>query len=176
MEPIHRLGAMGRRTDRRTVLFGAAFALLAGSARAGDYSAGDVTVGNPWARATPKGSNVGAAYLTITNNGSAADRLVGGSTNVASRFEVHSMVMEDGVAKMRPVEGGVEIKPHETVELKPAGPFHVMLIGLTQQLQQGQRMTGTLMFERAGKVDIEFTVVPIGQGAHGSAGEYSMHH
>jgi len=167
---------MNRRMDRRTVLFGAAFSLLAGSARAEDYSAGDVTVGNPWARATPKGSNVAAAYLTITNHGSAADRLLSGSTNVASRFEVHSMVMEDGVAKMRPVEGGLEIKPHETLELKPAGSYHVMLIGLTQQLQQGQRMTGTLVFERAGKVDVAFTVVPIGQGAPGAAGEHSMHH
>jgi copper(I)-binding protein len=161
--------------DRRTVLVGAAFSLFAGSVRAGDYSAGDVTVGNPWARATPKGANVAAGYLTITNKGSAPDRLMSGTTNVASRFEVHTMVMEDGVAKMRPVEGGLEIKPHETVELKPGGSYHVMLIGLSQQLQQGQHMTGTLTFERAGKVDIEFSVVAMGQGAP-AAGEHSMHH
>jgi copper(I)-binding protein len=160
--------------DRRAVLLGAAFSLLAGAAGAEDYSAGDVTVGNPWARATPKGANVAAAYLTITNTGGATDRLLSGSTNVASRFEVHTMVIEDGVAKMRPVEGGLEIKSHETVELKP-GSYHVMLMGLTQQLQQGQRMTGTLVFERAGKVDIEFAVVPIGQGAP-AGGDHAGHH
>ena len=58
-------------------------------------------------------------YMTITNRGRAPDRLLGGSSAVAGRFEVHSMVTEQGVAKMRPVEGGLEIKPGETVELKP---------------------------------------------------------
>jgi copper(I)-binding protein len=159
--------------NRRDLLAGAALSLFAGVTEAADYSAGDVKVGNPWARATPRGANVAAAYMTLTNNGTAADRLMGGSTKVASRFEVHSMVIEDGVAKMRPVEGGLEIKPRETVELKP-GSFHVMLIGLTQALQQGQRLSGTLIFERAGKVDIEFTVVPIGQGAP-AGGHHSGH-
>jgi periplasmic copper chaperone A len=161
--------------NRRTIVIGGTLSLLAGSARAGDYAVGDVTVVNPWARATPKGANVAAAYLSITNNGNAPDRLLSGSTNVASRFEVHTMVIEDGIAKMRPVEGGLEIKPHETVELKP-GAYHVMLIGLAHQLVQGQPMTGTLVFERAGKVDIAFTVVPIGQGAPAAGDGHSAHH
>jgi periplasmic copper chaperone A len=156
-----------------TPLLGAALSLLTGAAKAEDYAVGDLKVGNPWARATPRGSNVAAAYLTITNNGGAADRLMRGSTSVASRFEVHSMVIEDGVAKMRPVEGGLEIKARETVELKP-GSYHVMLMGLTQPLQEGQHVTGTLVFERAGKVDVQFTVLPIGQSP--PAGGHSGHH
>ena len=155
------------------VLLGATRSLLAGAAKAEDYAVGDLQVGNPWARATPRGANVAAAYLTITNNGGASDRLISGSTNVASRFEVHSMVVEDGVAKMRPVEGGVEIRARQTVELKP-GSFHVMLMGLTQPLQEGQRVTGTLVFERAGKIDIQFTVLPIGQSP--PTGGHSGHH
>jgi copper(I)-binding protein len=141
-----------------------ALSLLASASAAGDFSAGDVEIGNPWARATPKGASVAGAYMSITNKGSTPDRLISGSTPVASRFEVHTMVIEDGIAKMRPVEGGLEIKPHQTVELKP-GAYHVMLTGLTQPLQQGERVPGTLVFERAGKVDVEFTVVPIGQNA-----------
>jgi periplasmic copper chaperone A len=86
---------------------------------------------------------------------------VGGSTSAASGFEVHSMVMEQGVAKMRPVEGGLEIKPGETVELKP-GSFHVMLTGLTQPLEKGQRVKATLQFEKAGKVDVEYSVEAAG--------------
>src|SRR5262245_21707101 len=109
-----------------TVL-GATLSLLVAAAKAEDYAVGDLKVGNPWARATPRGANVAAAYFTITNNGGAPDRLLSGSTNVATRFEVHRMVIEDGVAKMRPVEGGLEIKARETVELKP-GSFHVMLM------------------------------------------------
>jgi copper(I)-binding protein len=71
------------------------------------------------------------------------------------------MVMEQGVAKMRPVEGGLEIKPGETVELKP-GSFHVMLTGLTQPLEKGQKVKATLRFEKAGKVDVEYSVEAAG--------------
>ena len=71
------------------------------------------------------------------------------------------MVMEQGVAKMRPVEGGLEIKPGETVELKP-GSFHVMLTGLTQPLEKGQKLKATLQFEKAGKVDVEYSVEAAG--------------
>ena len=153
----------------------AVFSLFAGVAQAGDYSVGNLQIAGPWARATPRGANVGAAYFTITNNGSSPDRLVGGSTKVANRFEVHSMVTENGVAKMRPVEGGLEIKPRETVELKP-GSFHVMLIGLTQAIQTGQRLSGTLVFERAGKVDVEFDVVPVGQDSPAAGGDHHSGH
>jgi periplasmic copper chaperone A len=143
------------------VLFGAVLCLLAGSAAAEDYVLGTLAIGQPWARATPRGAAVAGGYLTITNKGPAADRLMGGSTVVANRFELHSMAIEDGVARMRPVEGGVEIKPRQTVELQPGG-FHIMLVGLKQPLQQGERVKGTLLFEKAGKVDVEFTVVAIG--------------
>jgi len=150
--------------NRKAALLAAALALFVGAAEAADYSARDIQIGNPWARATPRGAQVAAGYFTLTNNGSAPDRLVGGSTPVAARFEIHSMVVEDGVAKMRPIEGGLEIKPGETVELKP-GSLHAMLIGLSQPLQSGQRVAGTLVFEQAGTVAIEFTVVPLGQDA-----------
>jgi periplasmic copper chaperone A len=146
---------------RTAVLLALALTTGASDAIADDYSIGTLQIGNPWTRATPKGSTVAGAYMKITNKGSAPDRLVGGTTAVADRFEVHSMVMEQGVAKMRPVEGGLEIKPGETVELKP-GSFHVMLTGLTRPLEKGQKMKATLQFERAGKVDVEYSVEAAG--------------
>src|SRR5262249_31908745 len=136
---------------------------------ADDFSIGAIQVENPWTRATPKGSAVAGAYMTISNKGTAPDRLVGGSSPVAGQFEVHSMVMEQGVAKMRPVDGGLEIKPGETVELKPGG-LHVMLTGLKQPLEKGQKVKGTLQFEKAGKLDIEYTVEALGASAP------AMHH
>jgi periplasmic copper chaperone A len=133
-----------------------------------DYAAGGLQIGNPWARATPSGATVGAGYLTIMNKGKAPDRLIGGSAAPASRFEIHNTVVEGGVAKMRPI-AGLEIKPGETVELKPGG-MHVMLLGLKQPLKQGQRIKGTLVFEQAGTVAIEFAVqaagAPTGHGGH----------
>jgi len=141
-----------------------AFAAPVSDAIAEDYSVGTLQISNPWTRATPKGATVAGGYLKITNKGSAPDRLVGGSAAFAGRFEVHSMVTEQGVAKMRPVEGGLEIKPGETVELKP-GSMHVMLMGLKQPLEKGQKVKGTLEFEKAGKVEIEYAVEALGVSA-----------
>ena len=171
------IGGMGRLICResmtRTVfLLAVALSMWAGDAIAEDYSIGTIEIAMPWARATPKGASIAAAYMTLRNKGSTPDRLVGGSVAVASRFEVHRMVMEQGVAKMRPVEGGLEIKPGGTVELKP-GSFHVMLMGLKQPLQKGEKVKGTLEFEKAGKVDIEFAVEALGATAP-TAGEH--HH
>jgi copper(I)-binding protein len=144
----------------RFALVGAAVVFISGMAAAETYSAGGLQIGNPWARATPKGATVGAGYLTITNKGAEADRLIGGSAAPAARFEVHNTVTENGVARMRQVTG-LEIKPGETVELAPGG-MHVMFMGLKQPLRQGQTVKGTLVFEKAGTVAIEFTVQGIG--------------
>jgi copper(I)-binding protein len=143
---------------------------LSPPASAHDYTAGALQIAHPWMRATPKGATVAGGYMAITNKGAAPDRLLGGSTPVADRFEVHKMEMDQGVAKMRPVEGGLEIKPGETVELKP-GSFHIMLMGLKQALEQGQRLKGTLQFERAGEVEIEYDIE--GLGAPGPTSDHS---
>jgi periplasmic copper chaperone A len=149
------------------VIFGA-IVLAGGFAAAESYTAGNLQVSNPWARATPKGATVGAGYLSITNKGSELDRLISGSAEAAARFEVHVTIMEGGVAKMRQVSG-LEIKPGETVELKPGG-MHVMFMGLKQPLAQGQRVKGTLVFEKAGTVAVEFLVQGIGAPAGGHSG------
>ena len=115
----------------------------------------------PWARATPKGASVGGGYMTITNTGAAPDRLVGGSTDIAKSFEVHEMKMDGGVMKMRSVAGGLEIKPGQTVTLDPSG-YHVMFVGLKDQLKQGGHFKATLDFAKAGKVDVDFVVEGIG--------------
>jgi copper(I)-binding protein len=75
--------------------------------------------------------------------------------------EVHEMTMTDGVMKMRKLESGLEIKPGESVELKPGG-YHIMFTGLREGLKQGQGLEGTLVFKNAGAVKIEYRVAPIG--------------
>lgn len=136
-------------------------AMLIAPAVAHEYTVGSLHIGHPWSRATPKGAAIGAGYLKITNNGTAPDRLLGGSSEVAKSFELHVMSMENGVMKMRPVEGGIEIKPGETVEFKPES-YHVMFVGLKEPLVQGHRVKATLDFEKAGKVAVEFVVESIG--------------
>lgn len=136
-------------------------AMLIAPAVAHEYTVGSLHIGHPWSRATPKGAVIGAGYLKITNNGTAPDRLLGGSSEAAKSFELHVMSMENGVMKMRPVEGGIEIKPGETVEFKPES-YHAMFVGLKEPLVQGHRVKATLDFEKAGKVAVEFVVESIG--------------
>jgi periplasmic copper chaperone A len=136
-----------------------------------DVQAGALKIGQPWSRATPNGAQVGAGYLTITNTGPEPDRLVGGSLANAGRVEVHAVTMENGVMRMHPVEGGLEIKPGETVVLKPGGN-HMMFMDLTAPLREGETVEGTLIFEKAGTVRIPFTVEGVAArapaaGAHG---------
>jgi len=99
-----------------------------GTGYADDALVGTLKLTTPWARATPKGATVGGGYLTITNTGNAADRLVGGASGISSRFEIHEMSMEKGVMKMREVTSGVEIKPGQTVRFEPSG-YHIMFVG-----------------------------------------------
>lgn len=125
------------------------------------FKVGDLVVTAPWIRATPKGAPVAGGYLKITNNGTEADRLVGGSLVGAARFEVHEMSMDNGIMKMRPVANGLEIKPGETVELKPGG-YHIMFMEPKEQFRQGQTVKGTLQFAKAGKVEITYQVGAMG--------------
>ena len=141
----------------------AAFAALAiaSSAFAHDYKLGPLVIDHPWSRATPKGASVAGGYMKITNTGTTPDRLVGGSTDVAKRFEIHEMSMDGGVMKMRELSNGLEIPAGASVELKP-GSYHVMLQNLSRQLTKGERVKASLTFEKAGKVDIEFDVEAVG--------------
>ncbi len=144
-------------------------AALAPPAHADDVAAGSVKISAPWARATPKGAAVGVGYMTITNNGSAPDRLIGGVSDVSNRFEIHEMTMDNGVMRMRPIAKGLEIKPGQSVELKPGGN-HVMFVGLKKPFAQGEHVKATLAFEKAGKVDVDFTVESIGAQSPSTAG------
>ena len=126
------------------------------------YNVGSLQISQPWTRATPKGASTAAGYLKITNTGTTPDRLVGASSPVAGRVEVHEMSMENGVAKMRPLKDGLEIKPGASVELKP-GSYHLMLEELKQPIKKGDHIKDTLTFEKAGSVDIQLTAVGAGE-------------
>jgi periplasmic copper chaperone A len=116
---------------------------------AADYDVGSIHIAQPWSRATPKGAMTGASYMTITNKGTTPDRVSCVSSNASAQCQIHSMTMEGGVMKMRPVEGGLEIKPGETVTLAPSG-FHMMLVNLKHPLEVGQTVKATLKFDKAG--------------------------
>jgi hypothetical protein len=137
-----------------------ALALVAAPALAQEIKAGDLTIEKPWARATPKGADVGAAYLEIRNAGGEADRLTGGTADFAN-VEIHEMTMQGAVMKMRELKDGLAIPAHGDVKLTPGG-YHVMLTGLKHPLVKGETAKVTLTFERAGAVPVDFSVVGVG--------------
>lgn len=139
------------------------------------YTLGQLVIEAPWTRATPGGAQVAGGYLKITNKGQDADRLVGGTLPMASAVEVHEMSMTDGVMKMRRLEKGLEIKPGQTVELKPGG-YHMMFTGLRAAIKEGQPVKGTLVFEKAGTVEVEYRVAPIGAKSGGTPSGAHKHH
>jgi copper(I)-binding protein len=139
----------------------AVMAILLAPVQAEDVKAGDIVITQAWSRATPGGAKVGGGYLTIENKGTAPDRLIGGSADIAPKVQVHEMSMNNGVMTMRPVEGGLVIEPGKTVKLSPGG-FHLMLLDLKGPLKQGDKLPITLEFEKAGKVSIVLDVESIG--------------
>ncbi len=138
-------------------------------ARGGEATAGDIAVTAAWARATPPGASVGAAYLTIENRGGAEDRLVGASSPVAQSVTPHATVEENGVATMRRWEDAV-IPAGGAVEMAPGG-LHLMLMGLSAPLTEGESVPLTLTFEAAGAVTVAMPVAPI--GAMAPSGEHA---
>jgi copper(I)-binding protein len=147
---------------------------VAPAVRAADYDVGSIHISQPWSRATPKGASAAAGYMTITNKGTAPDRVNCVSSDAAAQCQIHTMSMQDGVMKMRPVEGGLEILPGQTVTLKPGG-LHMMLVDLKHPLEAGGTMKATLKFDHAGTIDVEYPVAAIGAPAPGAdAGGGSM--
>jgi copper(I)-binding protein len=151
--------------------FALAFALILGASAAPvgaqEIKVGDLTIEKPWARATPKGADVGAAYLEIRNAGATADTLTGGSADFA-KVEIHEMSMQAGVMTMREVTDGLAIPPHGAVKLAPSG-YHLMLAGLKSALVKGESVKVTLTFARAGSVAVDFPVEAIGAAAPADA-------
>lgn len=146
---------------------------MSANALANDYKAGSIEISTPWSRATPKGAQTAIGYMNIKNNGTTPDRLIGGSIDVADHFQLHAMTMENSIAKMRELSD-IEIKPGQTIEFKPGGS-HIMFVNLKRPLSKGEHISGTLVFARAGKVNVEYSVESIGAQTGPQEMEHMQH-
>ena len=135
---------------------------------ADDTTLGALTIGDTWARASAGPAKAGAAYVTITNGGAEADRLIAAATPVAKKAAVHTQMMQGGIMKMRPVVA-VEVNPGEPAVFMPGG-LHVMLMGLKAPLVEGDTFPLTLTFEKSGAVEVRVRVLGVGATRH------PMHH
>jgi copper(I)-binding protein len=141
----------------------AAAALFALPAWAQDYKLGSLEISQPWTRATAPTAKTGGGYLTITNKGTTPDRLIAARSTASAKVEIHEMKMDGNVMRMRELDKGVEIPPGATVTLKPGG-LHIMFMELKAPLAKDTKVPLTLVFEKAGSIDVTFTVQQMGAG------------
>jgi len=115
---------------------------------------GDLTISGQWVRTTT--NDVAAAYLVVKNTG-AADTLVKVSTPLTAMVQLHEVITEGSTSKMQEKPGGFPVPANGMLELKPGG-FHIMMMGLEKPVTEGQEVSLTLTFEKAGDV----TIVAVG--------------
>ncbi|MDO9637085.1 MAG: copper chaperone PCu(A)C [Pseudotabrizicola sp.] len=143
--------------------------LLASHAQAHGVTAGDLEVIHPHILAPAASAKSAAGYVGIANEGTTADRLIGIEVPSVHHSELHTTEHSaDGVARMMHVDA-IDIPAGETVLLERGG-MHIMLMGLTEPLTEGQMVPATLIFERAGRVEVEFSVDPSDGDDHSHMG------
>ncbi|MCX2726455.1 copper chaperone PCu(A)C [Thermomicrobium sp. 4228-Ro] len=121
-----------------------------------EFRSDSLVIRNVWARAASQADGVSAVYMVIENAGDQPDRLLHAHCDAAQTVELHETTMEGGVMKMQPVDG-IDVPAHGSVELKRGG-LHVMLIGLTRDLNPGDELELELHFEHAGHVTVRAIV------------------
>jgi len=137
-----------------------------------------VEVHHPYARSASNMATTGAAFMVIHNHGGPDDRLIGATSDVAARVELHTHREDDnGVMRMIHVEEGFDL-PTDGEIIMERGGHHVMFMGLNAPLTQGDVIDVTLIFETAGEVVVQ---VPVdlerqpGAGAHSGHGQSHSH-
>lgn len=158
---------MSRRSRLLALL---ALLLVASPAGAHDYKLGALQIAHPWARATPPTAPSGGGFLSITNTGTTPDRLISAKSPAAGMVQIHEMKMDGNVMRMRELENGLEIAPGATVNLAPGG-LHLMMMGLKVPFKKDENVPVTLVFEKAGSIDVELAVLPLGA----SPGKHEEH-
>lgn len=137
-------------------------------ASSGSVMLGPLLIEGAFARATLPGAPVGGGYLTITNSGAEADRLLEVSSDVSAAVQLHQMTVVDGMMKMEHLPEGIEIPAGGAVKLAPGG-MHIMFMGLKEGFVEGAVVPVAMTFEKAGTVGLDLKVEGV------SASEASGH-
>jgi len=149
----------------KEIAFASALTLAAvftlADAQAHEVKFGTLIIHHPWSRQSPMAADVAAGFMTITNTGKEDERLVKASSEISKTVQIHDMKMDGDVMKMEELPDGIVIPAGATVKLKPKA-LHIMFMGLKRQVVEGEAFTGTLTFEKAGTVTVEYEVAAPG--------------
>ena len=145
-------------------------------AHAADFKAGSLEINDLWVRGSVPGQTNGAGYMQINNPTGVSDRLLSAQSDASNRLELHTVITENGVAKMRQVPA-IDVPAKGSAKLAPGG-FHLMFLQLTGPFKQGDSVPVVLKFEKAGEVRVNFTVKPstFNPGSAGEQGHGGMKH
>jgi copper(I)-binding protein len=142
-------------------------------ALAHEFTIGELTINHPYIVATPKTAKTAAGYFSVTNAGAEPDQLIGIESDLSAMLH-ETTTDANGVAKMGDVEA-LSIAPGQTVTLAPRA-MHVMFMGLTKPLLVGDKVPATLVFEKAGPVDVVFNVQSRADSTKGATEHGDMGH
>jgi periplasmic copper chaperone A len=148
--------------------FAAVFVVQAAAVFAQANGPSTIAVEDPWARATPAGAMTGAVYMTLHNKSAGPDRFTAASSDIAGKVQIHEMAVVNGVMEMRQLADGLPLPAAGSVTLKPGG-YHVMLIGLKQQLIAGETFPLTLTFAKAGAISVTIPIRATAPPANGKS-------
>ena len=137
--------------------------------------AGNIMVMDPYVRSSTPTSVTGAAFMGLMNHGAEDDTLLAASSDVAGRIELHTHIEDaNGVMKMTEIEGGITV-PAGGMHMLQRGGDHIMFMGLTEPLVQGEEISVTLTFEKAGEIEVTIPVDHERKPDHGGMGHSMMH-
>jgi len=140
----------------------------------------EVQIDNGYVRATPPGVPNGAAFMTLTNSAGQPVSLISAKTEIARKAELHNHIDHNGMMQMRQVKA-IEIPAQGSVELKP-GSYHIMMMGLSGQLKEGQQVDMTLKFSDGEQQQLSLPVqrvraaTAMGHADHSQAEKPMTHH
>ena len=128
------------------------------ASQAADVTAQALTLSDAWVRSSVPGQVNGAGYVKIQNKGTQADRLLSATSAAANTVELHTVITENGVAKMREING-LDVPADKTITMAPGG-YHVMFLQIKEPFKEGSVIPVTLKFEKAGEVKVDFVAKP----------------
>lgn len=126
--------------------------------KAHETKIGSITIEHAWSRQAPRALDQAAGFMKITNSGAEDDRLVQATAAISAKVQLHDMMLVGEVMKMVELPGGIVIPAGQVVELKPRS-LHVMFLDLEAPPKEGEMFKGTLVFEKAGSVEVEYEVL-----------------
>lgn len=142
---------------RRILIAGIGLLALVPRARAHEFRAGPIHIDHPYSRQVPNVRTPGIVYMTISNKGEKPERLLGASSPIAGRIELHANLRDGDIMRMRPVEA-IDLPAAGVLRLQPNARWHLMLLDLRKPLAVGDTFPLTLNFREVGNVRVEVEV------------------